>query len=179
MKCILCDTSEVYNVLHCDCEGNFTQIYILHILMTAYTWLGYMTNTARSSIYYTRSCIIKWMRITCVFIWYCTHTTTYTIKIPPHPRPIFLPPHTNLYTKILPHTLIHKIPLDAHHTLLQYYILVQSYIRHTLRAIPSLAQEKMHHIIHKKIPRLHHNFWYHVRLETRFYCCAQWLGGIP
>ena len=61
-------------------------------------------------------------------------------KILPHGLHIRLHPRKNQHMNIITHTHIHKNPLDAHHTHIHLYILIQPYVRRYLCAGSSLAQ---------------------------------------
>ena len=77
-------------------------------------------NTARSYIYIIQLCIIK-LCITPVFSFDILHTRPDILhRSPLNALKILLYPSTNLHTKISPHTQIHKILPNTHHTHLHF-----------------------------------------------------------
>ena len=108
-------------------------------------------DTAHYSIPFMRFHMIQWMCFIRLLIWFCTCRSTNTTRNPPYDHPIPLHHRTTLHTNMLLHTLIHIKPPNSHHT---YFHPIKSYIRHSLHAGISMAQEKNHRIIHKNLLRL-------------------------
>ena len=65
------------------------------------------------------------------------------MKIPPHVNHLRLHSRINLHTKLTAHTIMQTFLTNDHHTHLNYFVSVKSYL------LPSLAQDKIYHFIHK------------------------------
>ena len=146
MKCILCETSEVYNVLF---HNRAVNIYTgKH---TSYP--NYCVHLTRLNydIYFIQLSIIQLFKANTFLFWYHMpeNNTQNTCSFPSYTS---TSSYESIYTKIYMHTHICKNLPNSHHTPLNLYILLKSYMCHYLCVGTSLLQRKNFMAFNKTYP---------------------------